>query len=182
MRTDLGEIKVEKTASKQPANSKPNNSGTAQKPSVDNKPTDNQTQTEQNTPTEESNKPAQKEESGKNENVDNTPQDTPAEEEGEIDYVKGYAKEGWYKDFLGFNITVQKDATLSVAGSVTEGQFIHTLARLCGFNSNHYADNTMEEKAVSWAKMTRIAVGNVNIANPISQENADKMISVLFDK
>ncbi len=182
-KSDLGEIKVEKKAAEQkPVTPKPNNSGTAQKPSTDSKPSDIQTPTEENKPSADNEQSGQKQEqTEKDDTVDNETADE-STDEGDIDYVKGYAKEGWYKDFLGFNITVQKDAAFSLTANVTEGQFIHALARVCGFNPNHYADNTAEEKAVSWAKIIRIVKGKVNIADPITEDGAKQVLASMFEQ
>ena len=187
---DLGEVDITKVTynSSEVTPPKPSNPGTTDKPSDDpsNEPSDD--------PSDDNNNDDNKDDEEDDDNKDNNNDD---DEDDDNDSQSGSSgnlfapgvdgsiyvtevEDGWYEDYLEFDLDIETDASFSLDAEVTEGTFIYAVARVSGFNPNLYDDDSAEEKAASWAKAVGLTSSNLGGSDEISEDTAKAVVSSIF--
>jgi len=80
-------------------------------------------------------------------------------------------EDGWYYDYLDFDVSIS-DSDITLAGDVTEGDFIYVVARFAGVNANR-------DTASSWANAVGIFSGTLG-DNTISADTANSIVKAMF--
>jgi len=80
-------------------------------------------------------------------------------------------EDGWFYDYLDYDVTIT-DSDITLAGDVTEGDFIYVVARYAGVNANR-------DTASSWANAVGIFSGTLG-DNVISADTANSIVKAMF--
>lgn len=107
-------------------------------------------------------------------------------EKGEFDGISGddYIREipeDWYKDYLSAGFTYTESATVKGNGVMTEGIFVHIVAKCAGINLTiYYDEDTNEDRASAWIEDCGIYSGYVGGTDVASDNIVNTIVTALF--